>query len=202
MLKKEYEYRFYKYNKEELVNKILELGGEKVHDYMLYKFTVFNTEDKTYLRLRQEKDKIYLTHKIFDDIFPYETQIEVSSYIDSLNLLTMIGHSIKYQFEKLREKYKYKNTEIVFDMYPGAPEYVEIESLDLIELEEVCASLGFNVNENLYKPLHSLWSEHFGFSKKIKNLTFDNMETKMKPHIKKNIESFEKLIDFQKKLLI
>jgi adenylate cyclase class IV len=202
MLKKEYEYRFYKYNKEELVNKILELGGEKVHNYTLYKFTVFNTKDKTYLRLRQENDKIFLTHKIFDDKFPYETQIEVSSYNDSLKLLTLIGHSIKYQFEKLREKYKYKNTEIVFDMYPGAPEYVEIESLNITELDDVCGLLGFDIKHNQFYPLQFIWNKNYGITDKIKNLTFDNIDEKMKPFVKKNVDSFEKLIDFQKKLLI
>lgn len=201
MLKREFEYRFYEYNKEELIDRILELGGEKIHDYMLYKFTVFNTEDKTYLRLRQENDTIYLTHKIFDEKFPFETQIAVSSYDETLNLLTMIGHSIKYQFEKLREKYKYKDTEIVFDMYPGAPEYVEIEALDITELNNTCSLLNFDINKHSHKTLYSVWLDNFGVKNKINNLTFKNIEEKMKPFVKKNIETFEKLINFQKSLL-
>ena len=201
-MKREFEYRFYDYNKEELVNRIFELDGEKVHDYMLYKFTVFNTEDKTYLRLRKENDLIYLTHKIHDEKFPFETQITVSSYDDTINLLTILGHSIKYQFEKLREKYKYKDTEIVFDMYPGAPEYVEIEAPNITELNYTCFLLGFDITKHSYKTLHSTWLDNFGFKNNCNNLTFNNIEEKMKPFVKKNIDSFEKLIDFQKKLLI
>jgi len=49
--------------------------------------------------------------------------------------------------ENYREIWKIKDTEICFDERPMIKPYVEIESPTLVELKEVCTSLGYDYEE-------------------------------------------------------
>lgn len=198
-MEREYEYKFYEYNKEIIIKQLLDLGALQVHDFVLYKFTVFN--NKKYIRVRTENDKILLTVKIHDEIFPIEKQIEVNDYIKTIELIELLGFKIKYQFEKLRQKFVYNNIEIVFDMYPGLPEYMEIEAKSIKELNEFCKLLNLSHKNNKWKPLIKMMDDKYGITKIIEDLTFSNAEEKIKPLIKKNMDFFENLINIQKKYI-
>ncbi len=196
---REYEYRFYNYNKKDLLKQFNELGCELVHDFVLYQFTVF--ENKKYVRLRKENGENYLTVKIHDNEFPIEKQIKVDDYNKTIELLQLLGFKIKYQFEKLRQKFKYNDIEIVFDMYPGMPEHMEIEAKTINQLNEFCKLLNLNQKNTKWKSLVKILKDKYDIDKMIDNLTFQNAEEKMKPLIKKNIDFFEDLIKVQKKFI-
>jgi adenylate cyclase class 2 len=197
---REYEYKFYNYNKDDILKQLKDLGGELVHDYVLYQFTVF--ENKKYVRLRKENGEIYLTVKIHDNEFPIEKQIKVDDYQKTIELLQLLGFKIKYQFEKLRQKFNYNGIEIVFDMYPGMPEYMEIEAKSSNQLNEFCKLMNLNQKNNKWKSLVKILKDKYDIDKMIDNLTFVNTEEKMKPLIKKNMDFFENLIKIQKKYII
>lgn len=197
---REYEYKFYEYNKEDILKKLNSIGAEQVHDYILYKFTVF--ENKKYIRLRKENDQIFLTVKIHDNEFPIEKQIKVDDYEKTIELMQLLGFKVKYQFEKLRQKFKYDDVEIVFDMYPGIPEYMEIETTSVDKLNDFCKSIGLDKKNNKWKSLVLTLKNKYGINKMIDGLTFLNAEEKMKPLIKKNIDIFENLMIIQKKYII
>ena len=197
---REYEYKFYNYNKDEILTQIKDLGGELVHDYVLYQFTVF--ENKKYVRLRKENGDTFLTVKIHDNEFPIEKQIKVDDYQKTIELLQLLGFKIKYQFEKLRQKFKYYDVEIVFDMYPGFPEYMEIEAKTYSQLNEFCKLLNLNQKNSKWKSLAKILKDKYDIDEMIDNLTFANTEEKMKPLIKKNMDFFENLIKIKKKYLI
>ncbi len=110
----------------------------------------------------------------------------------------MTGVNVKYNFMKIREKWRVKNTEIVFDMYPGLPEYMEIESKTLEELNEICELLKLEPKNHKWKPLNQVFKDTYDIDKAPKDLTFANLDEKLKPLIKKNIEIFENLNDIQK----
>lgn len=198
MDKLELEYRFYDFNKKNIVNKIKELGGENIHSHTLMEFTVFNSP--SYLRLRKELDKVYLTSKNHSGKFAIEREIEVSNYEETKELLKMSGLTVKYEFMKIREKYKYKNTEIVFDMYPGLPEYIEVESKSIEELNDICNLLSLDIKKHIWKPLNSIFKQLYDISNPPKNLTFYNLEEKLKPLVKKNVDIFENLNEIQKEI--
>jgi adenylate cyclase class 2 len=196
---REYEYKFYDYNKNEILEKIKSLGGDLVHDYILYQFTVF--ENKKYIRLRKENGENFLTVKIHDNEFPIEKQIKVDDYEKTIDLMQLLGFKIKYQFEKLRQKYKYNDIEIVFDMYPGIPEYMEIEAKTVKQLNEFCKLIGLENKSNKWKSLVKILKDKYDIDKMIDGLTFLNVEEKMKPLIKKNVDVFENLMIIQKNIL-
>jgi len=197
---REYEYKFYEYNKKELIEKINNLGGQLVHDYSVYHFTVF--QNKKYIRLRKENGDNYLTVKVHDNEFPIEKQIKVDDYEKTIELMELLGFKIKYQFEKLRQKFQYNDIEIVFDMYPGFPEYMEIEAKNVKQLNEFCKLIGLEKKNNKWKSLVLILNHTYGIDKMIDGLTFSNAEEKMKPLIKKNMDIFENLMIIQKKYII
>jgi predicted adenylyl cyclase CyaB len=196
---REYEYRFYNYAKDEILKQINNLGGKLIHDYVLYQFTVF--ENKKYVRLRKENGENYLTVKIHNNEFPIEKQIKVDDYDKTIELMQLLGFKIKYQFEKLRQKFKYNDIEIVFDMYPGMPEHMEIEAKTLTQLDEFCKLLNLNNKSTKWKSLVKILKDKYDIDKIVDNLTFINAEEKMKPLIRKNMDFFENLIKIQKKLI-
>ncbi len=90
----EIEVKFLDINKQEIENKLVNLGAEKVLD-ILYRRRVFDysdlrlSEDNSWLRLRDEGDKVTLTYKKrfgtgekFKDEGMYEKEIVVSDVVD------------------------------------------------------------------------------------------------------------------------
>jgi adenylate cyclase class IV len=196
MSKLELEYRFYDYCKPTIIQTLINNGGVKIHDPIVMELTVFNAS--TYLRVRKEYNKVLLTSKSYKGTFAVEKEIEVADYNDTIESMKKSGYSIKYDFMKIREKYYYKNTEIVFDMYPGLPEYMEIESKTLDELNEVCSLLNLDISKHTWKHLNEWFTEIYGIVKVPKNLTFGNLEEKLKPLIKKNHDLFDNINKYQK----
>ena len=147
---------------------------------------------------RKEYNKVLLTSKTYKGKFAVENEIEVVDYNDTIESMKKSGYSIKYDHMKIREKYYYKNTEIVFDMYPGLPEYMEIESKTLDELNEVCSLLDLDTTKHTWKHLNEWFNEIYGIAKSPKNLTFGNLEETLKPIIKKNHEFFDNINKYQK----
>jgi adenylate cyclase class IV len=198
MVNLELEYRFYDYYKPTIIEILIKNGGLKIHDPIVMELTVFNAP--TYLRVRKEYNKVLLTSKSYNGTFAVENEIEVADYNETIERMKTSGYSIKYDHMKIREKYQYKNTEIVFDMYPGLPEYMEIESKTLIELNEVCSLLNLDISNHKWKHLNQWFTEIYGILKSPKNLTFGNLEEILKPLIKKNYDFFEYINTLQKNI--
>lgn len=195
----ELEYRFYDYYKPTIIEILIKNGAIKIHDPIIMELTVFNAP--TYLRVRKEYNKVLLTSKSYKGKFAVENETEVADYNDTIKSMLKSGYSIKYDYMKIREKYCYKNTEIVFDMYPGLPEYMEIESKTLLELNEVCSLLNLDPTKHSWKYMNEWFNEIYGILKAPKNLTFGNLEKTLKPIIKKNHEFFDNINKYQKYFL-
>ncbi len=202
-MNREIEYRFYKYNKINIINKLKEIKATQSHTFVKYEFVVFyqDSNKNNYVRLRNENGILTLTNKIHDDIFPIEHQVVVSDFQKTIDFLLSIGLKIKYKFEKLREKWIIENTEIVFDIYPAVQEYMEIESKTIEELEKYCLLFQLDPKQHKSIPLSIFYYNTFGFKNIPANLSFENMQEKLTPLIKKNKNLFEKITNFQKKLL-
>ena len=137
----EYEYNFYNYNKKEVISKIKELGGKKIGHY-LFKIMVFIhpfKKEGTYIRVRDEGHRVTMTYKFKDNKskFSKESEIIINNFDAAVNILFGIGCTKKYYYEKLREIWNLKKSEIAFDNAPGSPEDMEIESPTKKELDQI-----------------------------------------------------------------
>jgi adenylate cyclase class IV len=207
---REYEYRFRNYDPVKVRSKIKSIGGIMIHSFQLYKSTVYNhpyngRNKDTHIRIRDEAGKLKLTVKEETRLkFPIEYEIDLENDKNVEEILLVLGCSKKHYVEKMREKWLLPyETEIVFDMYPGCPEYMEVESVSETKLEEVVNKLGIRKHKGNF-GVKDLWRQHFGINniKKSKNgLTFENSKDLLKL-VKKNRLVFSKLIEKQNQLLM
>jgi predicted adenylyl cyclase CyaB len=197
---KEYEYRFNSYNKKEIITKLKELGA-KYFGTFKFRVIVFSdhTNSEKYIRVRDEGHRVTMTIKNnLTDKFPIENEVIINDFDEGINILLSLGCKKKYYYEKYREIWKLKNSEIIFDMNPGIPELMEVESLKKKELDILCKKLDLNINNYEGFGNNKLYMDLFGIVvPKTLDLTFKNAKKELKP--RKNKDEFLKLVMMQVK---
>jgi adenylate cyclase class IV len=201
----EYEYVFRNYNKLNIIKNIKKYNGYKVGHY-IFKVMVFIhplNKEGSYIRVRDEGHQITMTYKHFNkkNKFADEHEINIDNFDNAVNILLGLGCTTKYYYEKLREIWNIKNSEIVFDINPGVPERMEVESPTLKELDYLTKKLDL-FDYKLDGSELSISQKLFGFniSKNILSLTFLNVKKLLLPLVTKNKSDFIDLIKQQKKL--
>jgi adenylate cyclase class IV len=196
---KEYEYRFNSYDKKEIITKLKELGAKY---FGTFKFRVMVFTDhhnsETYIRVRDEGHRVTMTVKNnLTDKFPVENEVIINNFDEGINILLAVGCKKKYYYEKYREIWNLKNSEVIFDMGPGIPELMEVESLKKNELDTLCKKLNLDIKSYQGFSNNKLYLDLFGIviPKSAEDLTFSNVGKLLKPT--KNIEEFKKLIKMQ-----
>ena len=208
MMPKEYEYEFYDYNKSKVIAKVRELKGVYKGTFLfrVQQFKLPNSlhrdrqgdDKKAYIRVRDEGFKITMTIKIpTPDGFAEETEIIIDNFENGVAMMLLLGCIKTVYYEKVREIYDLGNTEIIFDMNPGYPEFMEIESKTLAQLNKMVKIFGLTVvpeseQKNLFVELFGIDMEKFG---KFDNVTFTNVKKLVAPLVTKNIKQFNKLTD-------
>lgn len=76
-----------------------------------------------------------------------ETEIEVSSFEETNELLEKLGFSYRSYQEKRREKYILNEHEIDIDTWPKLLPYIEIEGKDKNDIEEILSILGYSFKD-------------------------------------------------------
>jgi len=149
----------------------------------------------TYIRVRDEGHRITMTYKYKapDSKFEDENEININNFDEAVNILLGIGCKKKYYYEKMREIWTVKNTEIVFDSNPGIDDRMEIESKSKSELSEMVKYFEVKPSEvkDRYMDLFEL------IIPKSMDLTFKNAKKDLLPHVKKNKQEFIKLVEDQ-----
>lgn len=174
---------------------IVEDGGE------LFKVSSFySTKRNQIIRTRNEGNKITFTIKKKVGEYDREWEVTVDNQDTIDEMLLELGIRRKYSLEKFREKYKYGNSELVFDYYPGLPPYLEIESKTETELFDLMKKL--NLTEERF-GVKDLYLEQYGITKdrKENDLLFSNVIEIMSPFITKNKDVFIRLVEHQKEFI-
>ena len=195
----EYEYAFFDFDKKEIIKNIVKNKG-KHQGTFLFRVQVFiHPLDKqgTYIRVRDEGHRITMTYKYKDPNakFENESEITIDNFDTAVEMLLGIGCKKKYYYEKIREIWTLKNTEIVFDSNPGIDDRMEIESKTKKELNDMVKI--FNV-----KPIDRAdrYMDLFGITiPKTLDLTFKNAKKDLIVFVKKNKKEFIQLVDSQMK---
>jgi adenylate cyclase class IV len=197
---KEYEYRFNNYNKKEIITTLKDINAKY---FGTFKFRVMVFTDsinsEKYIRVRDEGHRITMTVKNnLTDKFPVENEVNINDFDEGINILLAVGCKKKYYYEKYREIWHFKNSEIIFDMNPGIPELMEVESNTKKELDILCKKLELNINNYQGFSNNQIYLDLFGITiPKTLDLTFKNSKKELKPT--KNKEEFIKLVKMQLK---
>ena len=154
----EIEAKFLDINIIELRKKLKLNNAKKIHKMMLYKRYVFHllTNEKGYIRTRQENKKVTITVKKYPENSKFATESEIvvnSTLEETRDFLLAQGYKIKAYQETLREKWSLGDClEIAIDTIPGLPTYVELECQTEKEIKRVAKLLNFDFLKAEYGP--------------------------------------------------
>ena len=181
----EIEAKFLEIKENEIVKKLEAIGAQKEFE-LLYRRRVFDfpdyrlNENHSWLRLRDEGEKITLAYKkrfgIGDDKFKdegmYETEIMVSDFEKTADLLRAIGMVEKFYEENKRVKYIFNDVDFCIDSWPLIPTYLEIEGKSWDDVEKATLALGLDWEDHIRCSTSQIY-RHYGIvEKSYKILTF------------------------------
>lgn len=171
---KEIETRIIDINVEEIRQKLLGINAKKVKQENqinnIYDFSDKRLlKNKGYARIRTIKDELtnssmhYITTKKLISQEKYkimdEHETEVKDEAAAIGIFEALGLQLIQSIKKYRESYKYKNTLIEIDInekeFCPFP-YIEIESTDEDELEEVIILLGHSLEDTTSKTIYEI----------------------------------------------
>lgn len=171
----EYEAMFGDINKEEMRQKLADVGAILLRPEFLQKRIVFamprGHEIKGgWVRVRDEGNKITMTLKVVDGD-GIENQKEILLAIDSFEraeeFLIMLGCEKKSYQENKRELWKLNNAEVTIDEWPFLEPFVEIEGDSEQSVREVAGTLSFDYSNALFGTVTILYSKKYNISEAI-----------------------------------
>ena len=175
-MEKEIETRFLDINKDELVKKIISLGGldkgeEKLEERIFYDQENSWKGKGKFVRLRKTKGKIKLTYKSNQKQTvnsAQEIELEVSDFDKCSEFFQNIGLKAVRQIEKYRHTFKLDDAIIDIDMWPKIPVYAEMEGPSVESLKNICGKLGLDWNKRFDGDAREVF-RHYGHN--IDNLS-------------------------------
>lgn len=189
---KEYEVKIINENIKDLKNKIKKIGASLVHPKICMRRSIFyrqGNKKNGFVRVREESNKnVKITCKQFGKS-KYATEHEVAvntDYNTTVEFLKQCGLIMKSQIETTREKWKHsKVNEIVFDTWPGIPEFMEIDCKSEKNLQYILKKLHISQKNILYSGVDTLYKQYYGISKhelnnKTPSLTYSNITKELK----------------------
>jgi len=182
----EYEATFYPIDKDEIRNRLKKAGAKLIKPEFLQKRVVFNlpgnkNKDTTWLRVRDECDKITMSIKVVDGdeiCDQKEICLVVDNFSNAVLFLESIGCLKKAYQQSKRELWILDDCEITIDEWPFLEPYVEIEGKGEESVKKVCVKLGFDYTDALFCSTDELYSRKYGITRdfinnKIPEIRFD-----------------------------
>jgi len=149
-MKTEIECRILEINPDKIQQKLLEIGAKKITERNMkrYVYDIDSNEDHTWIRLRDNGEKITLAIKEIhtDEIDgTKEIEVDVSDFEKTNTILNKLKYTHKAYQENKRISYKFKDVEVEIDFWPKIPPYIEFEAKSKEKIEEVVNLLGFKM---------------------------------------------------------
>lgn len=174
---KEFETRIVNINVDEIRTKLININSLKVKQETQIN-NIYDFEDKRllnnkgYARIRIVEDLInnqnhyYMTTKklLSQDIYKVmeENETEILDPTAGENIFKSLGLQLIQSIKKYRESYKYKNTLVEIDINEPSfcpfP-YLEFETCDDKELEEIVNLLGYSMDDTTSKTIFEILKE-------------------------------------------
>lgn len=130
-----------------------------------------------------------------NDKYETEYEINISDIKIAKKMLELLGIKFTDYYEKIREAYYYKNSEIAIDYYPGLHNLLQIESPTEKEMLSIAKKLKLNLNTTMSNPLiyYGIDSKKF---EKLMPITFTNFKN-VKNLVTKHKREYNKIIKEQ-----
>ncbi len=175
----EIEAQFLDINKDEIRNKLAEVGAKLVKPEVLMRRVVFDTGPHSYARVRDEGGgKIVMTYKnISDDksiMGTKEVNVVIDDYEKGIEFVRGCGLEEKAEQESLRETWVYDDNdgkvEICIDTWPWIPSFVELEGPSEDSVWRLAELLGLSHEKAKFGAVDTTYQHYYGVDTDIVNL--------------------------------
>mgnify|MGYP006256597377 CR=1 FL=1 len=170
----EYECKILNIDVDKTKNLLKELGAEFIQEKNQRRY-VYPISENSWLRLRDEKNKVTLTVKeiISNDIEgTKELEVNVNDFESTHLILSKVGITEKGYQENKRLSYKFNSCDIEIDFWPKLSPYLEIEGESKKLVESTVKLLGYTMQDVSYKSTMDLYRGIGIDLNKIKTLKF------------------------------
>lgn len=173
MKDREYEVMYTDINPVQIRKKLKAIGAKRKYK-RIFKWTNFDFPDwrlhkeHSWIRLRDEGDKITLTYKQRispskkkngNDKGMVEISFGINDFKSAIHFFKAIGMVTKYEFEKIREHWEFKDIEFDIDKYPLIPPLLEIESSSMARVGKGIKLLGLDANKKRIQTAYQVYQE-------------------------------------------
>lgn len=166
-------------DKDDLRKRLTENNATLIQPEILMKKTIFDTGQHSYIRVRDEGQRITITYK---DVFDAtridgtkEINLTVNNFEHAVEFIKTLGVRPKAEQETMRESWVLDGVEIDIDTWPWLPTYVEIEGPTTEEVKRVSELLGFNFQnarfgsvDETYKLYYNVTNDDINYCPEIK----------------------------------
>lgn len=158
----ELEVRILDINKENIINKLENLGAKFIGDFNQIRYCYdFNPKlDNKWIRLRTTGIKNTLTIKEVKNSNvdgTKELEIEVSSIEDTDKILNELGYKKRSIQENHRIQYILNDVEIDIDTWPHLNTFVEFEAKSIDKIKEVCKLLELDYSKAITDNVQDIY---------------------------------------------
>jgi len=157
-MKTEIEVKFVDIDLNDMRDRLKELGGVCEQPMRLMRRVAIDsdfmrTDKDSFLRVRDEGDKVTMTYKQFDDLSLHgakEIEVTVSDFNDTVAILANAGLPSHTYQETKRETWKLGDVEIMLDEWPWLNPYIEIEADSEEAVRKTASDLGFDWDDAVF----------------------------------------------------
>jgi adenylate cyclase class 2 len=170
-MKTEIEVKFLNVDFDEVRAKLVELGGVCEQPMRLMRRTLVDIHRRSegedfssFLRLRDEGDKVTLTYKKFEKkslTGASEREIIVSDFDETKAILEESGITFTTFQESMRETWRVGDGEVVLDEWPWIPRYIEVEGPTEKIVKDLAADLGFSWDDAVFGSADVIYAKEF-----------------------------------------
>lgn len=166
-MNKEIEAKFVRVSHDDLRERLKEVGAVCEQPMRLMRRVVFHddTDDDSYVRVRDEGDKVTMTYKRFHDNTSIDgvTEIEttVGDFDTAIAILDTTGLKRETYQETKRETWRLGEVEVVLDEWPWIDPFVEIEGPTEEAVRETAAKLGFVWDDALFGGVATVYLDKY-----------------------------------------
>jgi len=187
----EIEVKFLNIDPDDLEIKLRGMGATKVGEFF-YRWSTFDYPDwrldkaASWLRLRDEGDKIMLTFKqrlgadahdgTTNDTGMEEVEVAVSSFEGTVDLLHRLGFVEKHYAEKRRARYERDGVEYDIDTLPEVKPYLEIEAPSWEQIDKAIAALQLDPADKKIFSANQIYAQQGIIVADYTRLAFDGLQ--------------------------
>lgn len=182
----EIEARFINIDKEEMIQKLLQMGAvddgeDHLEEIIFYdKENTWQYQVKKCIRLRKTSKRSTMTFKN-SSVASVDGTKEIEIVIDDMEKAKLIlqeaGLVLYRQQEKKRHTFQLGEVTLDIDTWPSVPAYIEIEAPTAELVRQTAEKLGFDWNDAIFEAVHFMIEKNYGIPfPRLRYFMFDRIE--------------------------